>query len=409
VHDRAAPRATPGRRTALALVGPAHEQVTRGDVVVSGEGWRASRAVDVTLTMLPEAAAKLKSRLRVRVNHGTAEVLARVVLPAPDAGAAGPAAAAGRVAARLLLESPLVARAGDRFVVRSYSPVTTIGGGVVVDPWADERILSRARGKQSFPSAPGTDAGLLTLLVGRRGQHGIARGELEVAAGMDARRLAAALGAAMTEDLVEADGRLFAATEVIALAERLADVLVRFHAEHPLEAGMQAQSWRAAAGSAPDTLVDLTERRLAAERRVLRDGSLVKRAQWAPKLGGATERLRTELLEALRAADAEPPSTAELAAAHAGSDVPGLLRLMAREGVVVAVGKERFYEAGALARERERVVTLLTELGSATPAALRDRLGRSRKWLIPLLEWCDTQGITVRKGDGRVLGGVPRA
>jgi len=103
---------------------------------------------------------------------------------------------------------------------------------------------------------------------------------------------------------------------------------------------------------------------------VLRDGSLVKRAQWAPKLGGATERLRTELLEALRAADAEPPSTAELAAAHAGSDVPGLLRLMAREGVVVAVGKERFYEAGALARERERVVTLLTELGSATPAAL---------------------------------------
>jgi len=84
-------------------------------------------------------------------------------------------------------------------VVRSYSPVTTIGGGVVVDPWADERILSRARGKQSFPSAPGTDAGLLTLLVGRRGQHGIARGELEVAAGMDARRLAAALGAAMTE------------------------------------------------------------------------------------------------------------------------------------------------------------------------------------------------------------------
>jgi len=84
---------------------------------------------------------------------------------------------------------------------------------------------------------------------------------------------------------------------VIALAERLADVLVRFHAEHPLEAGMPAQSWRAAAGSAPDTLVDLTERRLAAERRVLRDGSLVKRAQWAPKLGGATERLRTELLE----------------------------------------------------------------------------------------------------------------
>ncbi len=82
---------------------------------------------------------------------------------------------------------------------------------------------------------------------------------------------------------------------------------------------------------------------------------------------------------------------------------------MAREGVVVAVGKERFYETAALARERQRVVTLITELGAATPAAIRERLQRSRKWLIPLLEWCDTQGITVRNGDQRVLGSAPHA
>jgi selenocysteine-specific elongation factor len=409
VHDRAAPRATPGRRTALALVGPSHDQVARGDVVVSGEGWRASRALDVTLAMLPEAAAKLRPRLRVRVNHGTAEVLARIALPAGGAAGSGGDLASGGIAVRLLLESPLVARSMDRFVVRSYSPVTTIGGGVVVDPWADERILARGRGRQSFPAVPGSDAGLVTLLVGRRGGRGIARGELEVAAGMDAPRLAAALALVMAGDLVEADGRLFAVAQVGALAERLAEVLQRFHGEHPLEAGMPAQSWRAAAGSAPGPLVDLAERRLSADRKVVRDGSLVKQAQWAPKLGGTAARLRTELLEALRAAGGEPPSIAELAARHPGADVPGLLRLMAREGVITAVGKERFYETGALAGERDKVVTLLTELGSATPAALRDRLGRSRKWLIPFLEWCDTQGITVRKGDERALGSGRRA
>jgi selenocysteine-specific elongation factor len=414
VHDRAAPRALPGRRTALALVGPSHEQVARGDMVVSGEGWRASQALDVTLTLLPEAAAKLKPRLRVRVNHGTAEVLARVALPAgwaaPEHAAAGApedleaGPAAGGIAVRLLLESPLVARAGDRFVVRSYSPVTTIGGGVVVDPWADERVLARARGKQAFPAMPAGDAERLVLLVGRRAGRGMARSELEVAAGLDAQRFAAALGIALEEDLVVADGRLFAAAEVVTLAEKLAEVLARFHTEHPLEAGMPAQSWRAAAGTAPEPLVDLAERRLITGRLVQRDGSVVRRAQWAPKLGGTAERLRADLLRALTEAAAEPPSTAELAAAHPGADVPGLLRLMAREGVVVAVGKERFYEAGALARERDRIVTLLTELGSATPSALRDRLGLSRKWLIPLLEWCDAQGITVRKGDARVLG-----
>jgi len=82
---------------------------------------------------------------------------------------------------------------------------------------------------------------------------------------------------------------------------------------------------------------------------------------------------------------------------------------MAREGLVVAVGRDRFYESGALARERDRIVTILTDLGSASPAALRDRLGRSRKWLIPFLEWCDTQGITLRKGDERVLAPAPRS
>jgi selenocysteine-specific elongation factor len=110
----------------------------------------------------------------------------------------------------------------------------------------------------------------------------------------------------------------------------------------------------------------------------------------------------------LEHAGPEPPSIGELAAQHPDADVAGLLRLLAREGLVVAVGKDRYYEAAALAQEREKLVSLLTELGAATPAMLRERLGRSRKWLIPFLEWCDTQGITLRKGDQRVLGSAPR-
>jgi len=82
---------------------------------------------------------------------------------------------------------------------------------------------------------------------------------------------------------------------------------------------------------------------------------------------------------------------------------------MAREGVVVAVGRDRYYEAEALRRDVDRLVSILKEEGAATPAKLRDRLGRSRKWLIPLLEWCDTQGITQRRGDLRVLGSGVRA
>ena len=397
VHDRPATRAEPGRRTALALVGPSREQVARGDVLVSGDGWRASHALDVALTMLPQAAGRLRPRLRVRIHHGTAEVLARIV-PARTPGATG-----GRVAARLLLESPLVARAGDRFVVRSYSPVTTIGGGVVVDPWADDLPAARRRAAGASPDELPGDAELVALLVRRRGAKGLARTALEVASGMDGKRLGAALAAALGAGLVETDGWLVAVEEVAALADRLAAALDRFHAEHPLEPGMPVQSWRASAGDAPQALVDLAVRRLEAARLVTREGALARRTEWAPRLGSAAVRLREELLGALRDAGAEPPSVSELAAGHPGADVAGLLRLMAREGLVVAVGKDRFYEAGALGRERDRLVALLQELGSASPAAVRDRIGRSRKWLIPFLEWCDAQGITTRRGDERVL------
>lgn len=405
VHGQAAAKAEPGRRVALALVGVSRDQVERGAVVVSGEGWTASRAMDVSLTMLPEGAPKLRPRVRVRVHHGTAEVLARVVLP-PDAD---PLAA--RVAARLLLESPVVARAGDRFVLRSYSPVTTIGGGIVVDPgnWGAEEATGRRRRAVPIADLPATDAGLVALLVLRRGPQGLALDALEVIAGMDRPRLGPAVAAALQAGVVESGGWLVASDEVAALSERLSEALDRFHGDHPLEPGMPIQSWRAAARAVPRPLLDLAERALEAAGRVQRDASLVRRAGWAPRLKGRDQQLRQTLLAALVQAGGEPPSVGELAAQHPLADVAGLLRMMAREGLVVAVGKDRFYEAGALRAERDRIVTALTELGSATPAALRERLGRSRKWLIPLLEWCDTQGITLRKGDERVLASADHA
>jgi selenocysteine-specific elongation factor len=404
VHDRPAKRAEPGRRTALALVGPSRDQVARGTVLVSGGGWRASRAMDVSLTMLPEAQARLRPRVRVRIHHGTAEVLARVALPPPSAEEGK-----GRTPARLLLETPLVARAGDRFVVRSYSPVTTIGGGVIVDPWADDLPPARRRGGRALPEAPATDADLVALLVRRRGPRGLDRAQLEVAAGMDRARLDAAVRAALPLGLEEPEGWLVASDEVDALADRLATELKRFHVAHPLEQGMPVQSWRASAGEVAQPLVDLAERRLAAAGVALRDASVIRSAGWQPHLGDAAQRLRGALLDALRKAGAEPPSVAELATQHPGADVSGILRLMGREGVVVPVGKDRYYEVDALRSERERLEQVLRELGSATPAALRDRLGRTRKWLIPFLEWCDTQGITVRKGDERTLGSGPGA
>src|SRR5438132_150850 len=138
VHGQAAERAVPGRRTALALVGVDKSELARGDVAVTGAGWRATTLLDAAVELLSTARKPIGSRTRLRVHLGTAEVLARVV----QVRSIGPGE---RGLARFVLETPLVARGGDRFVLRSFSPVTTIGGGVVVDPFPALRPRLRQR------------------------------------------------------------------------------------------------------------------------------------------------------------------------------------------------------------------------------------------------------------------------
>src|SRR5207245_7089461 len=127
-HGEPTQRAAPGRRTALALVGVDKHELERGHVAVTGTGWAATSVLEAAVELLPGAPRPTAARSRLRLHLGTAVVRARAVPARPIApGERGPV--------RLMLETPLVARGGDRFVLRSFSPVTTIGGGIVLDPF----------------------------------------------------------------------------------------------------------------------------------------------------------------------------------------------------------------------------------------------------------------------------------
>src|SRR5690349_13573351 len=145
VHGQPAQAAEPGRRTALALVGADKAGVERGSVVVAGGNWRETTTLDVAVALLPSS-RPLSQRTRLRLHHGTAEVIARVT-PAGDDIPSG-----GKGIVRLRLEAPLVARWGDRAVLRAYSPVATIGGAVVIDPLPPARPR-RPNGNAAGPRA----------------------------------------------------------------------------------------------------------------------------------------------------------------------------------------------------------------------------------------------------------------
>lgn len=384
VHSQDAELAGPGRRTALALVGVDKDELARGHVAVTGPGWVATATLDVGLELLPQVKKPLAVRTRIRVHLGTAEVLARLAqVRAIAPGETGKA--------RLLLERPIVARGGDRFVIRSFSPVTTIGGGTVLDPFPPKRPRVSERGFT------------LAHVVEEAGLSGVAVSGLAVRMGLlpsDVPRTIESAG----KGILQVGETLVARRAIAQEIERLAALVAAHHEQHPLDPGMPLGAMRAAV-QAPVPVVDLlVEHGMKKQAWELTEGgAAVRKPGWHAALkahaGAASGRLAQRLAEARW----QIPTVAELEKEFSGEAVPALLAHLAREGSVERVDQERYALKQALEEFRRAVEETLRELGAATPAQFRDRLGLTRKYLIPLLEWADRRGITARKGDTRVL------
>jgi len=395
VHGEPTERAAPGRRTALALVGVDKHELERGHVAVTGTGWAATSVLEAAVELLPGAPRPIAARTRLRVHHGTAVVLARAVPARPIApGERGPV--------RLLLETPLVARGGDRFVLRSFSPVTTIGGGIVLDPFP--RQPGAGRGRQPRLTADQSAVERLQLMAVDAGLQGIPLSMLAVRLGVPPAGVTAVIAEAGA-GLLTCGDVLAARTAITAEVTRLAEVLRRHHEEHPLDPGMSLQALRAAVVAPPpppaviDQILDLGTRKQAWELA----GSVARVPGWQPALDARATDARALLVHRLEAARWQIPTVAELVREFPDTPVRALLAHLIREGGIEQVDQERYATKAALEQFRVALETALTEVGAATPAVLRDRLGLTRKYLIPLLEWADRRGITRRSGDARTL------
>jgi len=392
VHGEETDRAAPGRRTALALVGVAKEELERGHVALTGAGWAPTTALDVALELLPSVRKPLAARTRIRVHLGTAEVLARVAqvrsIAPGDSGVA-----------RLLLERPIVARGRDRFVIRSFSPVTTIGGGVVLDPFPPPRPRVSERGLTA--GQPPSER--LARLVEEAGLVGVRIADLPVRLGILPAEVPSTIAAA-GKGVLPVDDILVARRAVSGEVERLGKAVAAHHDEHPLDPGLSLQSLRAAVNAPAavlDVLIEHGMKKQAFERT--EDGAAVRKPGWKAALRARAGDAGGRLAQRLAEAKWQLPTVAELQKELGDPTVPALLAHLAREGSVERVDQERYALKQALDDFRRAVEDTLRELGAATPAQFRDRLGLTRKYLIPLLEWADRRGITSRKGDTRVL------
>ena len=391
-HGAAIDRAKPGTRLAVALAGVDHDALTRGAVLVSDGGWHPSRVLRADVTLLGNTVAAVSPRAVIRFHLGTTEVGARVVTPG------GPLSAGETKPGRLVLDAPVVARAGDRFVIRGGSPVGTLGGGVVVDPHpAHRRARPWTAPHDSFDAR-------LSLALREAGGEGLGVAELAVRLGASPSDVTTCLERDR-DGVLRIGPRIFDRGYRDELVASLVEAVAEHHRRNPLDTGVLLQTIRARIVGRPELLDDAVRRAVIAGQIETIENGLVRRTGWKPMLSNDQTDLKATLAGTLRTAGAEPPSVGELSAAHGSAVVP-IIRMLEREGAVVSVESDRYYDAGALTALVDRLRTGMVAGRAYTPGELRDVIGLSRKYLIPFLEYCDRRGITERRSTGRVLHGT---
>ena len=398
-----------GARAAVNLTGVEVDDVERGDILAQPGYFSTTYMIDARLHLLPDASAPLRNRARVHLHLGPGEVLARVILLEADELPPG-----GSQLVQIRLESPGVAARGDRFVIRRYSPVHTLGGGIVLDaqPAKHRRHREDVHGylrglEQEDPTR---------VLAHRLESSGfLARSPQELASEMGlasddvSGRLRQLLDAGLAVSMRQTGRDLFMGADSWQdLLDRTRDALAAFHSSQPLQTGVRPSELRLqVSGAHSSETFELGVAHLLETGALKASGPLVSLSDHQISLSTEQEGLRERIRARLREGKAAPPDLPELTSELGGDpgDVGAIVAAMQAMGEVVRLEDALVFDPEVLAGIEAALVTYLEAEREITVSAFRDLAGTSRKYAVPLLNHFDGQGVTARKGDVRVLKG----
>jgi len=393
-HGRAITRASAGQRVAVNLAGVGRGQVLRGQVLTRPGQLQPATVGALKLTWLKDA-PPLKHRGRVHTYVGTAEALARVYFWDRDELSAGQQAWA-----EVRWEEPVVIQRGDRVLFRTYSPVITAGGGVVAQVGVHHR-RSETGLVQWLEQQLAGDPGTLALEQLDARDAPVALDELARDLGQEVADLAGWLGR-HPEARSWPPRWVWSAASEHRVGERLAAVVRQYQEAHPLRPGWPRERQRV---EFPGWEPRLFARLVASRDDLVLDGEWVRTTDFAPRLTPEESRLKDELMSRLEAAGLEPPDVEGLLTALAADTPEGrdVVQWLLSTGQLVRLEDNLLITASAFERAAAAVRTAIREAGPLGTAELRDRLGTSRKYAVPLLERLDAARVTRREGDVRVL------
>jgi selenocysteine-specific elongation factor len=398
-QNRAAESGHAGQRCAINVAGVDKDSISRGDWLADPRVFAPTTRLDVRLRLLSGSNLRLASWAPLHVHMGTTHRVAHVVPLEPDTLSAGDS---GRV--QLVFDAPVCAVCGDRFIARDAQAARTVGGGVVIDPYAPSRRRSsvdRLRHLDALERMIAGD-GIAPLL--QHARHGLTMTTLARLTGRAPEHVPLPTDSLTLE--AGPERFVFLPSAWCELRQRAVQTLREFHTRAPDEPGPDVGRLRRIAQ--PDlppalwrTLVD----ELVHERVLLRNGPWLHLPEHTARLSEVDEALAQELQPLIAAGRFDPPWVRDLATVVREPEerVRQVLRKQVTRGAVYQVVRDLFYDTGRVGELAGIAAAIAREHGGIDAARFRDAIGLGRKRTIQILEFFDRVGFTRRINDTHVL------
>jgi len=406
VHNQSANSAEAGMRTAINFQGLDKTAVMRGEVLSTPGALTPTYMVDVSFHYLASNQRPLKNRTLARFHTGTSEVLGHLILLEQEELPPGQT-----TVAQLRLDSPVALVREDHFVVRSYSPVRTIGGGKVLNPIPQKHKRLKPevnRGLQQLTE--NEPESIIAFHIEQAGHSGVSFSHLKIMTNLPDKQLENHLQHLMSQKKIiqmDRESRIFVhQTTFETLKQKISQHLGNYHSANPLKAGMPKEELKSKFPLLGDSkLFNLVLNQMIKDQQIVQEEKTVRLASHQVSLGRDQADIRDKIIAIYREGGLQPPYFRDVVKELAVSPAHAkdVLMLLIEEGKIVKTKDDLYFYAAAVDALKRKLVEFLKANGEIDTPRFKEMTGVSRKYVIPLIEYFDTSNVTLRVGDSRKL------
>ncbi len=406
VHNQSVDTAESGMRTAINMQGLEKTVIQRGDILASPDSLKPSYMLDVALHYLESNKKPLKNRARIRFHSGASEILGRLILLESDELASGE-----DTVAQIRLEAPIAVVKDDHFVLRSYSPVRTIGGGQILNPIPGKHKRHRPEIIENLKAFDHrSPEEIIAYHVNQAGFQGVSMADIKIMANLSDKRLQSTLQGLLSKRIIiqiDKEHKIYIHGDSLELLKKQTSAnLTAYHKANPLKKGMPKEELKSKLPSYLQAkLFNLVFNQLIKSETMMHEKDTVRMASHKVSLGIDQTVLRKKISEQYRSSRLTPPYFKALCKTLDVeiSQAKDVLLLLINDGLLVKAKEELYFDADALNDLKKRLVRFLETDGEITTSQFKEMTGASRKYVIPLIEYFDSQNVTLRVGDVRKL------